>query len=392
MKRTIFIISGSIVLLLIFSTWVFLLLFGTPKNIDEAFTNLGLGGDSTPIDPNANFSPEQIAQLNINAGTLVQLTTKPVAGHSFLSIASSTTNKLLYAEKGVGHIYEVDISSGVENRISAKTFLAVTDAEFSPNGKFVVLVSEAQNDTTATLENLENGIDYDLPSNATDLKFVSDTELRYTVTSTSGTIGYSFDLIDVTTNQIFSVPLTDINTIWGANETFIMSKSAPRLRGALFRVNGSKISKIGESSYALSAIAPYINNNIYILTSTNLDKGGVLESRVFNELSGELKPLPILAWPEKCVFDILTQNTLWCASSASELSRDSQTDWYKGLVNFSDLLWKIDTVSGKATLIENLTESSGRNVDVIDILIDPNSKFLLFKNKLDDSLWLKKIN
>lgn len=391
MKRTIFIISGSILLLLVFSLWVFLLLFGTPKNIEEAFTNLGLGGSPTPVDTSANFSLEETAQLNINAGSLVQLTTKPVAGHSFLNIGS-TTNKLLYAERGVGHIYEIDIASGVENRISAKTFLAVTNAIFSPDGKFVVLVSETENGTTATLENLEDGADYDIPSNATNLEFVSDTQLRYTTTNESATIGYSLDLVDITTDQVFSVPLLDINTIWRNNETLIVSKPAPRLRGALFRVEGNQISRVGESGYALSAIVPSFDNGEYVLTRANLDQGGVLVSEVFNELSGALKQLPVLAWSEKCIFDLVSQNTLWCAASAGELSRDSQSDWFKGLVTFSDLLWKIDTVSGEATLIENLADSSGRDVDVIDVSVDQSSKFLLFKNKLDDSLWLKKIN
>ncbi|MCB9818846.1 hypothetical protein H6788_01565 [Candidatus Nomurabacteria bacterium] len=392
MKRTIFIISGSIVLLLVFSMWVFLLLFGTPQNIEDAFTNLGLGSDPTPITSDSNQTLEQTAQLNIDAGTLVQLTTKPVAGHRFLSGASSTTDKLLYAERGVGHIYEIDIASSVENRISAKTFLAVIDAIFSPDGKFVALVSETENGTAVTLENLEDEVDYDIPTNAKNLEFISDTELRYAVTSQSGTVGYSFDLTEITTDQIFSIPLTDIDIIWGTDETLVINKPASRLRGGLFRINGSQMSRVGESGYSLRAIASPSSNGEYILTVANLNRGGVIESRVFNETTGELRSLSILAWPEKCVFDTTTQNSLWCASSASELSRDSQSDWYKGLVTFSDLLWRVDTVSGEATLVENFVETSGRYIDVTDISIDQNGRFLLFKNKIDDSLWIKKTN
>lgn len=391
MKRTIFIISGSILLLIIFSIWVFLLLFGTPQNLEQAFTNLGLGGDPTPVDPNSSLILEQTAQLNVNAGSLVQLTTKPVAGHGFITQGSSTTDKLLYAERGVGHIYEIDIGTGVENRISAKTFLAVTDAVFSPDGKFVVLVSEEGGSTTAVIENLDSDTDYKIPSNATNLEFVSDNELRYTVTNQSETTGYSFDLTEVTTDQIFSIPLTDIDIIWRTNETLAINKPAPRLRGALFRINGNEMSRIGESGYSLTAIAPQSTSSDYILTGVNLDRGGVIESQVFNESTRELRPLSILAWPEKCVFNIATQNSLWCASSASELSRTSQSDWHKGLITFTDLLWKIDTISGEATLVENLVETSGRYIDVVDISVDREGSFLLFKNKLDDSLWIKKL-
>lgn len=390
MKRTIFIASGSIVLIIIFSIWVFLLLFGAPKNIEEAFTTFGLDGEPTPIDPNANFSLEQIAKLNINSGSLAQLTTRQVAGHGF-GVVGSTTDKLWYAERGVGHIYEVDIATGVESRTSAKTFLAVTDAEFSPDGKFVVFVSETENGTSATLENLDGETGYDIPSNASNLKFVSNNELRYTVTNASTTIGYSLNLEEMTTDQIFSVPLLDINTVWTDAETLIINKPAPRLRGALLRVENNQLSRIGESGYALSAIVPSIKSGEYLLTRANLDRSGALSSIIFNELSGESRPLAILAWPEKCTFDLQIQNTLWCAASAAELSRESHSSWYKGTVSFSDLLWKVDTLTGAATLTENLSQGSGRNVDVTDLQVDQSGKLLLFKNKLDNTLWLKKV-
>lgn len=390
MKRTFFIVSGTIVLILIFSVWVFLLLFGTPNNIENAFTNLGLGGNPTPIEQNTESILEQTSQLDINSNSLVQLTIRPVAGYGFLS-NGTTTARLLYAERGTGHIYEIDLTNGIESRIAAKTFLAVTDAIFSPNGGFVVIVSETEDGTTAVLENLSGGPDYEIPTNASNFKFINDSELRYTTTSASGTAGYSFDLIELTIDQLFSVPLSDIFTIWGSSDTLVISKPAPRLRGTLLRVENDQLARVGSSEYNLSAIVPKEKSSEYIISKIDTVQTGQLVSGVFNELSGEFKKLPLLAWPEKCAVDHAAPNILWCATSAPALGRDSQSDWYKGKISFADSLWRFDTVSLRGTLVESLTETSGRNIDAVNVAIDQNSKFLLFKNKIDNSLWLKKL-
>jgi hypothetical protein len=61
--------------------------------------------------------------------------------------------------------------------------------------------------------------------------------------------------------------------------------------------------------------------------------------------------------------------------------------WYKGLVQTSDTLYKIDT-KGQPSEIINLTEKSGQKIDIYSLFFDTNEKNLFFINKYDASLWV----
>lgn len=389
MKRTIFITIGSIILLLIFGVWVYLLLFGAPKEVNEAFTNLGFGS-FTPIEEDQG-SLEQTAQLNINNGNLSQLTTRPVAGFAFLATTGSSTEKLRYAERGTGYVFEIDLLSGVETRVSAKTHLAVTDAYFSPDGNAVVLISETDSGLEAELEELgDRERSHSLPTNATNLHFSSSTELRYLLPTSGGSTGYVYNLDEMTTDELFFLPLTDISLSWGVEETVFYNHAAPWLRGGLYRINNNELTLIGNSAYALSAEVPSNSSGVYAVSYSETNKNGNLTSILLKSASDTPTTLPIVVIPDKCAFS-QAAHVLWCASNALDLGREGQNDWYKGLVAFADLLWKVEVATGKTTLLDNITEISGRDVDVIDLKTDQNDQYLLFKNKRDDTLWLRRL-
>lgn len=389
MKRTIFITIGSIIILLVFSFWVYLLLFGAPKPIENAFTNLGFGSP-TPIDQTED-SREQTATLNINSGTLVQLTTKPVAGFDFIENSSSTT-KLRYSERGTGHIFEVDLESGIETRVSAKTHLAVIDSVFSKDGDAVAIVSEDNLSTKVSLEELgDRETKHKIPESASNLKFIGDNKLLYTTTGDSGAIGYVYDLEEVTIEEVFAAPLSDIIVSWGQGETLIVNRPAPSLRSSIYRVLGGSLNKVASSAYNLNLIAPETGSGLYLVSYVDLDNGGEMTSEFFYEDGGNRTEVPITAYPEKCAFSYNT-NTVWCASDSLPQERENQSEWYKGQTSFSDLIWEIDTRSGRTILLDNLFDMTGRQIDVIDLTASENGRYLLFKNKLDDTLWLKKLS
>lgn len=385
MRRTIFITIGSVILLLIFSVWVYLLLFGAPKEVNEAFTNLGFGS-FTPIEENQE-SLEQTAQLNLQSGNLSQLTTRPVAGFGFI-VTGSTTEKLRYAERGTGYIFEIDLISGVETRVSAKTNLGVTGAYFSTDGNAVALVSETDSGRRVNLEELgDRERSHSLPTTATNLYFSTSTELRYLTTTSEGSVGYVYNLDEMTTDELFFLPLSDVNILWGSEETLFYNLPSPSLRGGLYRINSNLTSKVGESAFAFSAIAPKSGTGTYLTTEANIEQNGNLKSSI--QTGSSTINLPFVALPEKCA--LYENNKMWCASNALELGRGAQTDWYKGLIRFADLLWQVDVSTGKTVLLDNITEISGRDVDVIDLQVDRNSTYLLFKNKQDNTLWLRRL-
>lgn len=387
MKRTLFITIGAISLLLIFSLWVYLLIFGAPKEVNEVFSSLGLV-DPTPIT-GETVPLEVTAQLNIGTAALSQLTTRPVAGFSFISDASSTS-KIIYAERGVGHIYEIDIASGVETRVFAKTFLAINEAEFAPDGKAVVLISYTDEGRRAYLEEIgANTPDHQLPDKADNITFVSPSEVRYTTINDGYLTGFSYDLDDRETNSLFSSPLTDIDVIWDEAETLLYSRSAPRLSGALYRVEGETLYKVGEGGYAFSAFTNTGTTSPYVMTRFDVEKGQLASFALKGDVSSLL---PIMALPEKCTASAANSDLMWCASPIDNFSRGGYSDWQKGTVTSTDLLWQVSFKAGNATVLNDLQSETRRAVDVTELEADPYGRYLIFKNKLDDTLWLRLLN
>jgi len=43
MKRSVFIITGIILAIVLIAVWVYVLFFGTPTSLDEQFANFGVG-------------------------------------------------------------------------------------------------------------------------------------------------------------------------------------------------------------------------------------------------------------------------------------------------------------------------------------------------------------
>lgn len=388
MKRTVFIIIGSITLFLIFSLWLYLLLFGTPAEVRDAFTNFGFGSrEATPIS--GLELPEQTGQVNLTSSTLSQLTMRPVAGFGLAQVGSSTAFAL-YAERGTGHVYRIDLGNGTETRLLQKTFVAVSQAFFASDGSAAVLVGVGNDGRTAHLEELEaNRPTHQFPDGADNIAFVGDREVRYTITSQDGTIGYSYKLDTAETDQLFQTALSDVDVIWKNDETLLHSRPAPTLRGSLYRVQGNTMTRVGDSGLSFSSLASPMLTDIHIETYFNSEIGRL--TSLVKESGAEDVRLVIATLADKCAFDVLNGKSVWCGLPLEALGLNDQSAWYKGMLNFSDFLWRIDLNTGEAMVDENLYNATGREVDVLDLTIDNAGSYLLFKNKLDDTLWLKRL-
>lgn len=145
MRKSLLIAGGTGIILLLVAMWVYLLFFGTPKNINDVFTSFDFGDNPEPfIPPPPTETPiEQNPTVNLSGKALRQLTTRPVIGFREIVGDASTTPQLYYAEAGTGHMYSIDLRSGVERRISGTTIIDASRAVFSMDGKTVVIQSGA---------------------------------------------------------------------------------------------------------------------------------------------------------------------------------------------------------------------------------------------------------
>ena len=57
MKKQIFIVAGTLIVVLLLAVWGYLFFFGTPESADDVFANLGLNGE---VD--TNYVPPPVVE------------------------------------------------------------------------------------------------------------------------------------------------------------------------------------------------------------------------------------------------------------------------------------------------------------------------------------------
>ena len=393
MKKTYLIIAGVTAILLLVAIWVYLLIYGTPKPVEQFFTDFTFSGssDNTPLEP--LIPPETEAQVDIDTTKLRQLTTRPVIGMGEYTKGEgiSKITYIRYAEAGTGHIYAINIITGEETRISNATVAGASRVEFSPNGQYAAIASGYTNQNTITL------VTFNTDSTATtkllsqkmiDFNFSANDELRYTEYSSSGQTGRVIDPETLVGSTLFTVPFQSATVVWSIETNtpnYVYPKTSVKLPGYLYVLNKGGFKRLEVSGVGLSALA----NSEYVV-STQLVNNTPL-SRSFNPKTGSGTSLPIVVEPSKCAMSLTNTNIMYCGNEQKEYGYEFPDNWYKGLVSFNDRLFEVDLERGSAAQLVSPEATIGRQIDVIHMTPSENSRVLYFMNKNDNTLWMYEI-
>lgn len=388
MKRSLIITIGILIILLVLGLWIYLLVFGTPKETNEVFANLGIitkNEDEVAIVETNTLSKNE-TQLALDGSPLQQLTTKAVAGFA----ATSSSDQLIrYVERGTGHIYEINLDKGTEKQITLLTLPQTVEATFSPSANSVAFTTFKGSDRITSVGTIpEEGSELivtKLPPNAEQIAFKDDLIIYYTRRDNNETTGYAYNISNHSESELFTTTLTDITVFWGYgfDTIYIQTKPTQHLEGFLYKISKNILTPITEALYGLTT---FIESNNMIISQVVDDE----YISTWTRTSGELKQ-GILMLKEKCVFTEETAKRVWCAAPLPIPNASYVENWYKGTITSEDYLWSTDLVAQNSTLIENLTESAGKIIDVFDMKISDNRTSLLFTNKIDQTLWSYRI-
>lgn len=392
MTQKILVGLGITTITIMLLAWGYLLLFGTPEGVNEVFVDLGLQREPTPIEPASNLTP--VVDLAPVSNKLTQLSTKAAIGFVYIEATEASTStpvkpaRLRYAERGTGHIYEIDFSNNTESRISGTTIAKAVSATFSDDGLAAVIVAENTEGTSASLQAFGATSDksISLPNNSRDFRFVSMTNLRYTLVEDHETVAYEMDWGDGTTKSLWRVPLTDIDTKWTDRGALVISRPAPWLKSGVYSIENGTLAHVVTPEYVLSAETEPSGR---FLLYSYFDNGLGESVNYFMDRDSSVTALsPLMAIPDKCTF--ILQN-FWCASSfeTSAANRDVLNDWYRGELSASDILWQ-GRADGSAVYVDDLSGLAGFDIDVTH-LIGTNDNQLFFINKTNNTLWVYKI-
>lgn len=389
MLKKILFITGGIILLLLVSTWVYLLLFGTPISQSGLFANF----NETPATEREVIENTETQTQLADSTQLQQLTTRPVAGYIFLKTESATTTDglsiqggeyLRYLERGTGHIYEIDLDNGIEEKISATTIKQATEAYFNPSGLKVIIVSDSETQRKSQLLSLTDDRSVNLGTSHRNFQWLDDNTYRHTETNTDNTTSY-YENTDGTDSLLWTTPLSSVDVRLFGDESVVINKMAPNLQGGVFFVLPGQLDILVKPEYSLTALPDRSGTQIAYSYYDTQEKN--IQSRLLDIETEQDFALSLLVAPEKCDFSDTSNTAIYCAVSDHfvEAERDTLNQWYKGEISVADNLWVMETTQGSAKYFAPVSDQTGYNVDITDLQVA--GQYIFFRNKINDTLW-----
>ncbi len=392
MNKTYLIIGGVLLVTILVFVWIYLLIYGTPKPVENFFTDFSFAENSDnellpPLLP--EVTDEQIDVTD--TAKLRQLTTRAVIGFGEKISNNQDERFVLYAEAGTGHIFSINLITGTETRLSNITIPNAQKARFSPDGTVAAIRSGygSQNSIElVTLSGENNSTKETLTPQMVDFTFSTENKLFYTEYNSSGLLGRELNPTTKLSRTLFSIPFQNAIVVWSMSSStphFVYPKPSAKLSGFLYKISNGTLLREQAAGNGLVALA---HNNYFIHTVTT-SRGPV--SFVTNRTTGMSNSLPIIVEPSKCTFSTLNSETVYCGYEETTLNYEFPDNWYKGQISFADSLWEINVRKGLAVKLIDTKSETGRELDSIGMDISTQNKVLYFINKNDNTLWMYEI-
>jgi hypothetical protein len=346
--------------------------------------------NSTTTNP--GLGEETPSTLSNFTSKLRMISLEPVAGAGLLDTKAGTV--LRYMERATGHIFEVELFSPKNTRISNKTIPFVYNAVWDNKNNSLVTQYLEDDDQTidvylmslkqvaTTTESTVSALL--LSGNITDVS-VYGGNVFYLDEGNQSSSGYISGLDGTKRKLIWNSPLSQLLSQFVNPKTIALTtKPAVGINGYLYFVDTTSgaIQKIIGDIPGLSTLVSEDATKILYLEEADEVSFHLFDAK--SRVSDRLSPV---TFPEKCIWSKKNKNIVYCAVPQTVLNNNSLTQWYKGNASFTDDIWKYDTKNNTASIIENLTEESGESIDVIKPLLSENERYLVFINKRDNSLW-----
>ncbi len=359
----------------------------TNNNVDNQVGNIDSNGNIIDWKQAGQDQPQRFHQLTdfAVAGATYFESIKNVADDINKSIKSINTPTLRYVERVTGHIYQMNLNTKNQIKVSNSTIPGVYEVFFDKLAdNFIYRYLSVENKSIASFTaSLGKDIGKFLPFNIISVSVSPDkNSFFYLVKNSSGVSGYTKSFDNSKTSNVFESAFTDWSSQWVSDETvFLNTKPSYMVSGSLFNLNtkNKTLNKIFGGIKGLTTLSNVGGTSILYGSSLNIGP------RLFllNTENHDIKDLDLYGLPEKCVWD----NTIYiyCAVPNTIIGSRYPDVWYQGLVSFDDFFVKINTKTGKhSTLANSKNETS---VDATNLFIDAEKNNLFFINKKDSTLW-----
>jgi hypothetical protein len=426
MRKRLFIILASIVVLIGIAVGVTFLVFGDSAELtvsNDPFGGLGSGlADGEPL-PEAGagageeFAPrliritdkpvaEGVAAITYTSTTTVQteaLVEQPVSLDD--SSATTTTEapvvttpvtqevvvteaEVRFIDRASGNIYRYRAQERSLTRLSNKTLPGIQRASWLSDG------SQAYVQFLSGGEGFENVATYVLPDsgeggffleqNLRAAKAVGATSLFSMVSGPTGSVG-SIARADGTQQRTFFTSLLSALVVHPTSGNyFAHTRASAFLDGYGFQINAATgaFTRILGPNRGLSVLPSPAGDKVLYSYSEQ----GAVRLAVYDVATRATTALPVATLTEKCAWNS-AGTAIYCGVPLG-LGRNLPDDWYQGVASFSDRLWRIDITARLATLVVDPNEVAELSIDAVALATDPTEDALFFTDKRTGSLWV----
>lgn len=383
----------------------------------KTFLPFGTGGDDREggavLPPEGTGGGMIVGEGEQSISILRKLHNAPVAGVSAFTkrVAGTTTQDVVarYIERGLGHIYETNMSTLKEERISNETRLKIYEAVWGNAGSGVAIryLNGDSNDIIQTysmvLRDIKNAttteegrrVESDgvfLPENISDVAVSQEKGDRmfYVIPVGDSSAGITVGFDGKKQAQVFDSPLKEWLSFWPNNKLITLTtKPSQNVPGFMFFLDTqtSKTTKILGRINGLTTLTSSDGKNVLYSES----KSGGIDLYIYDVAKNSKTKLSLATLPEKCVWSKLKKEVLYCGVPQTAPSGGLPDNWYQGVVSFSDDIWMIDIATGITTMLVSPQKVAGEEIDLIKPLLSPDESFLLFVNKKDSLPWSLKL-
>lgn len=395
MKRTVFIVVGVSIICILIGVWTYFLFFSTPNPDDGGvFANFNLGDTNDPgvIIPTEPQPIEPTVNVNSPA-QLRQLTTQPVAGFTEIQSATGTAPEARYIEAGTGHIYAINLETGVETRVSATTIPLTNAGALTPNGQYALMQSGSGMGSehiigiiSTTSDELRN---FAITETVTSFAATNENTFVYSTPVGNGLAARAYDPSSNTVSNLFQVPFRDATIAWGTSEAgphYVYPDTTSRLEGYLYSYTNGVATREPASGYGFSAVGSSAG---FIHSET---QDGTYNTYATDKATNDTNPAPLTLIPEKCTFSDIESTIAICGISLTDYSYLMPDPWYKGEVRMNDSLWVYDIENQSTRLLVSPENETGRQLDIVRPQFGVANSNLYFQNKIDQTLWIYQYN
>ena len=380
-------------------------LFPTSNTKTGEITKQNSGSTSSTTDSSGNSDTGTtnggaVAINPKNNGHFTQITNTAVGGAAIIPTKDGSF-ALEYAEKASGHLFTVAPGSKSGVKLTNTTVASVQEALWNNTGDSVILRSYANE--AHTVQNLLGHIIIAtsttgtaqtgsvsgtlLPSTIKNVVLSPDrTSFFYLNSSGKGVVGITTDFGNKTQKQVWSSPVAEWVVSWPKNDTIMLAtKPSATVEGSLYLLN----IKTGLTTSAISGIpglTALANPGATKAVYSQSTKTGFL-SYLLDLKTGATDSFPLNTLPEKCVWSSFDTKIMYCAAPQNIPFAAYPDAWYQGSVSFVDILWKIDTDAGTATVVGNSSTVKAGGLDATNLLLDPKEETLYFIDKNTGTVW-----